>query len=156
MLVKLGLWFNRPANELIFLSKEDHIKLHRESKDFTTNHSIWIAIRFLVKSGLKELQDITSEDIDEVMPVIRRLRDIFKVMKSNCYSPTAQGYPFYGGIGIRICHEWLENPDEFVIWALLNGYRLSKKKRGTQVNRIDKTKDYSPSNCIITINGLII
>ena len=29
-LIELGLYYNRPANELIFLTKSEHIKLHKE------------------------------------------------------------------------------------------------------------------------------
>lgn len=72
----------------------------------------------------------------------RRLKSIYKNMKSRCYNPNVPCYKHYGGRGITICDEWLNSFDSFEQWALSNGYADS-----LTIDRIDNDKDYSPSNC---------
>ena len=66
----------------------------------------------------------------------------YRHMKARCYRETSQDYYNYGARGIKICDEWLENPDSFVEWAISNGW-----KKGLSIDRIDSLKGYSPDNC---------
>jgi hypothetical protein len=50
-------------------------------------------------------------------------------MKSRCNSPTSQDWKWYGAKGIKVCEEWSENTDTFVLWALKNGYVYYPEKR---------------------------
>ena len=72
----------------------------------------------------------------------RKLHDIFRHMKSRCYDPKNNRYDRYGGRGIKICDEWLNDVESFCDWALLNGY-----KDGLTIDRIDVNSDYCPQNC---------
>lgn len=70
------------------------------------------------------------------------LYKVFCGMKQRCYSPKSNVYPYYGGRGISICKEWLEDPVSFIRWGIENGY-----KSGLQIDRIDNEQGYSPTNC---------
>ena len=71
-----------------------------------------------------------------------RLYNIWKHMKSRCYNPNIKNYKDYGGRGISICNEWVENFECFYTWAIKNGY-----SEELSIDRIDVNGNYSPSNC---------
>ena len=71
-----------------------------------------------------------------------KLRRIFKGIKIRCYDSENKAYKWYGGKGIKICDEWLEDSNNFINWSLENGY-----KEGLTIDRIDSSKDYCPENC---------
>jgi len=72
----------------------------------------------------------------------RRLLQIFLGMRARCYNVKAENYSRYGGQGITICDEWLNDAYEFCRWALLNGYNDK-----LTIDRIDNNKGYYPQNC---------
>ena len=76
------------------------------------------------------------------MIVSKRLRQIYYGMKQRCYNPKRKSYVDYGGRGITICDEWLNNPDLFYKWALENGY-----SENLTIDRIDNNKGYCSNNC---------
>ena len=63
-------------------------------------------------------------------------------MKDRCYNTKKDSYHRYGGRGIRICDEWLNDFESFKKWALGNGY-----KRELQIDRIESNGNYEPGNC---------
>ena len=71
-----------------------------------------------------------------------RLRRTYTSMKDRCYNPKATSYKNYGARGIKVCNEWLENPQAFNDWAIDNGYTDT-----LTIDRIDNYKGYSPDNC---------
>lgn len=71
-----------------------------------------------------------------------RIYGIWASMKARCYKPSTDGYENYGGRGIAICDEWLNNPEAFIEWALTHGY-----KDDLSIDRIDCNGNYEPSNC---------
>ena len=66
----------------------------------------------------------------------------WKHIKARCYNSNGKQYKDYGGRGIRVCDEWLENFEPFYEWAINNGYR-----EDLTIDRIDVNGDYEPSNC---------
>lgn len=66
-----------------------------------------------------------------------RLWKCYEAMKDRCkyYSPWVDK-------GIKVCDEWLSNPQAFFDWALGNGYDDS-----LTLDRIDVYGNYEPSNC---------
>ena len=71
-----------------------------------------------------------------------RLFCIWKGMKARCYNPKAHEFCNYGGRGITICSEWLDDFAAFRDWALANGYADN-----LTIDRIDNNKGYCPDNC---------
>lgn len=74
-----------------------------------------------------------------------RLYKIYYGMKSRCYNENVDNYEYYGGRGIKICDEWLDNNNGFINfynWSINNGY-----VDDLTIDRIDVNGDYKPSNC---------
>lgn len=71
-----------------------------------------------------------------------RLYKIFMGMKNRCYNSKNTGYKNYGGRGIQICQEWLDDFINFYTWAIDNGY-----DDNLTIDRINNDKGYSPDNC---------
>ena len=71
-----------------------------------------------------------------------RLYRIWNCMKTRCYRKSYHAYKHYGGRGIRVCDEWLNNFNNFYDWAMANGYDDS-----LAIDRIDCNKGYNPQNC---------
>lgn len=78
----------------------------------------------------------------KVTAVESYLKLILRRIKDRCYNKKSTGYNLYGGKGIKICNEWLDDSNNFVNWALENGY-----KEGLTIDRVDSSKDYCPENC---------
>jgi hypothetical protein len=76
-----------------------------------------------------------------------RLYRVFMDMKTRCYNSKSKDYKNYGGRGITICKEWLQDYTSFEDWALKNGYDESAKKGVCTIDRINVNGNYEPSNC---------
>lgn len=74
-----------------------------------------------------------------------KIYDIWCGIKGRCTNTENEDYHNYGGRGVRICEEWLSNPESFCKWAISNGW-----KRGMEIDK-DKKEGmvYSPENCVV-------
>ena len=63
-------------------------------------------------------------------------------MRARCTNPRIERYPGYGGRGIDICREWMNDFPAFRAWALAVGY-----EPGLTIDRINVNGNYEPSNC---------
>lgn len=71
-----------------------------------------------------------------------RLYRIWQAMKNRCNNHNANRFDDYGGRGITVCDEWVDDFEAFHTWAMSNGY-LSD----LTIDRMDNDKGYSPDNC---------
>ncbi len=76
-----------------------------------------------------------------------KLYSILYGMKERCYNPNHHAYASYGGRGIEICKEWLDDTESFIKWAYDNGYKEDLTKNKLSIDRIDVNGNYEPSNC---------
>jgi hypothetical protein len=72
-----------------------------------------------------------------------KLQIKFYKMKDRCYNEKSNRYKYYGGKGIDICEQWLENPPSFIEWSINNGW-----EPGKDIHRKDNDRGYYPDNCI--------
>jgi len=71
-----------------------------------------------------------------------RLYKTWSHMKSRCYREKDISYKNYGGRGIAVCNEWLQDFMSFYNWSIENGY-----KKNLEIDRINSDENYSSSNC---------
>ena len=72
----------------------------------------------------------------------KRIFKIYQGMIQRCYNPNNKNFTDYGGKGIGICEDWLNNPKSFEDWAISHGY-----ENDLTIDRIDSNKNYCPDNC---------
>lgn len=67
----------------------------------------------------------------------------WQAMKVRCYNVNTKAYPDWGGRGIRVCDEWLNDFKAFYDWSILNGW-----KKGLSLDRYPNNDgNYEPNNC---------
>lgn len=76
-----------------------------------------------------------------------RLYAIWNNMKGRCRNPQNREYPRYGGRGISVCDEWLNDFQAFYDWAMENGYDETAPRGQCTIDRIDNDGNYCPENC---------
>lgn len=72
----------------------------------------------------------------------KKLYKLYSAIKQRCYNKKCTNYKNYGGRGIIMSDEWLNNSQLFYNWAIESGY-----KEGLTIDRIDVNGNYEPSNC---------
>lgn len=71
-----------------------------------------------------------------------RIHNVWRSMKGRCYNPNNTIYKYYGGRGIKICEEWLNDFQKFYKWAMENGYNDN-----LTIERKNVNGNYEPNNC---------
>lgn len=76
-----------------------------------------------------------------------RLYTIWTAIKDRCLNPNNKDYESYGGRGISICQDWVNNYSAFRNWAYSNGYDEKAPVKACTIDRIDVNENYCPENC---------
>jgi hypothetical protein len=71
-----------------------------------------------------------------------KLYNVWYNMIQRCHDEKHKNYKDYGGRGIKVCHIWKSNFNNFYNWAIKNNYQ-----DGLQIDRINNDKNYEPFNC---------
>lgn len=58
------------------------------------------------------------------------LNSVWDGIKRRCYQKDTDSYPFYGGKGVIMCQEWLNDFKAFYDWAIANGW-----EKGLQIDK---------------------
>jgi hypothetical protein len=61
-------------------------------------------------------------------------------MIARCTNSNSKDFNHYGGRGITVCKDWLENFENFY-------FDMGKKPKGHTIDRINVNGNYEPSNC---------
>lgn len=102
--------------------------------------------KYIKNGSIKSCGCIAKEIIQKSKenPALSKTR-VYKILKGmiyRCYNPKCKNYKYYGGRGIIVCDEWLDDHKKFCDWAKENGYR-----EDLTIDRIDVNGNYEPSNC---------
>lgn len=73
---------------------------------------------------------------------IQRIKNIRNGMVQRCTNKNDAHYNTYGGRGVKVYYDWLNNAQSFVDWAENNGY-----EDYLTLDRINPYGDYEPENC---------
>ena len=99
-----------------------------------------------LKSGNKKSCGCLKRDLQKPLyanDFERILADRLHSMKQRCYNPSHCSYPYYGGLGVTVCQEWLNSTRAFIDWSMANGFRPEY-----EIDRYpDKCGPYAPWNC---------
>ena len=81
-----------------------------------------------------------------------RIYNIYQKIKRRCYDQDDPKYYIYGGKGIIMCEEWLNDFINFYNWSIVNGYNDN-----LTIDRKNSNDNYCPENCrwvdIVTQNN---
>lgn len=97
-----------------------------------------------IKLTKDEIEKLILEERQKLPLKVSHLRiyNIWVNMKKRCYNKNYERYYDYGGRGIKICDEWLNDFKDFYDWGMQNGYddKLT-------IERINNNLGYCPQNC---------
>lgn len=74
------------------------------------------------------------------------LYQCWHAMVKRCTDPAATSYADYGGRGIRVCEEWISNPEGLIKFLEYVERELGPRPDGWSLDRIDNERGYEPGN----------
>ena len=77
-----------------------------------------------------------------------KLYGVLRAMINRCCNEKNPSYKDYGGRGIIVCDEWLNDSMSFINWGFDNGWA-----KGLTIDREDNDGNYCPENCRFITKG---
>lgn len=112
--------------------------VERSSLKFGTTNSCGCIKRELLENRNKTTAKYNGESSSKYARILR----IHGAMIHRCYNTNDMNYHHYGGRGITVCEDWLNDYYSFKEWALNNGY-----SDNLSIDRINDNGNYEPNNC---------
>ena len=76
-----------------------------------------------------------------------RIYHVYASARNRTKNPNDPQYSMYGGRGIKMCEEWLNDYQAFKKWAYENGYDDKAPRGECTLDRINVNGNYEPNNC---------
>lgn len=116
----IGKYYGVTPEELVFVKKEQLNTIEEHfPMTLKDGHSANKVFQFWTKLNPNTpFMNITETEFDSIHRSVRRLRILWNQMKARCYNENAQDYPNYGAKGVKMCRQWFNDSDTFVLWAL--------------------------------------
>lgn len=94
--------------------------------------------------GCKRTEFISKVNYKHGLGDKHPLYKVWMNMKARCYNKKTKAFRWYGGSGVSVCDEWLNDYGAFYNWSISNGW-----SDGLQLDKDIKGcgKIYSPENC---------
>ena len=74
---------------------------------------------------------------------MNNLYSLWIAIKQRCYNPNRKQYSDYGGRGINVYSEWINDYSTFKKWILNN---IGERPKGLTLDRINNDGNYEPNN----------
>jgi len=75
--------------------------------------------------------------------MVKILKDVRVGVMFRCYNENSEKYKWYGAKGVKVCDEWLESANAFVLGVY---DEVGDRPDGYSIDRIDTNGDYEPGN----------
>lgn len=115
----------------------EHIVLQSSLRKSNGTKSCGCLARERASTSNERLQAITTHGLSN-----HTLYETWHSIKKRCCNPNDNNYYHYGRRGIKICDEWINDPEAFIKWGINNGW-----KQNLTIDRIDVNGNYEPDNC---------
>lgn len=114
-------------------------------RDKKTKEEILAAQRAhqILPDGFEEYKYQSDEDITKTKALEYYLRKTWRLMKFRTQNKTSNSYKAYGGRGITMCKEWVDDFDVFEKYVLEN---LGDRPEGSSIDRENNDGNYEPGN----------
>lgn len=106
-----------------------------------TSRSCGCLMREVSADNMRKAQKIWVSQASHTKDLYPELYSVLNAAIQRCTNPNDPDYKNYGGRGICVCDEWMNDRKKFVEFALVKGW-----KKGLQIDRENNDGNYDPSN----------
>lgn len=134
-------------------SNQTFNKLTIIGRDFSKNGNYWLCkcgcseqnIYSLLISRIKRKRKLNCQcgGPQRLLNLEQKFNKVYSRIQQKCYNEKCHNYIYYGGRGIKMWNEWINDKKSFIQYI---GYLLNAGEQGYSIDRIDNDGDYEPGN----------